>query len=412
MDEMEELKDNLNNSKVKLKELQNLIDTAMKGDSGSADNLIEMLNKEEDPDVWVKPFEIPLKSLDDKRVKFIYKIDLLKILENKNLSESHKKSIIDFAKSAIKICEADDFVLVTNAIKILLFLADKDDLSSFVSEWLKKDSTKVWKLLATLKDNSQILQMIIDKMGKEPDEYRKKINDFYFWLIEKCQADALKIFYEIFSDYIFEPPKLSALQMVAEKIKFSLKENVSMIKTIEPSPIFKKSKKIRQFDESKKKEFIPVDELLGVYLPDEKTIKLYEKEICACAMELGVLELHLTKIVELHEAAHAIVHLGEDEKGGKFNTEAYKSVDKGQKPSPLHETLAELLTYHCIKENYDLIECFEKLDKVSPEEYQNWKIFKDVPLEQIKDVLIKIRNGEIEATFDSFAKNVLDGQNL
>jgi hypothetical protein len=79
-------------------------------------------------------------------------------------------------------------------------------------------------------------------------------------------------------------------------------------------------------------------------------------------------------------------------------------VDGGIDPSPLHETLAQLLTYHCIKDIPELIECFEKLNKFQSNAYRNWKNFTHIPLERIRNILIGIRQGRIEASFDMFER--------
>lgn len=131
------------------------------------------------------------------------------------------------------------------------------------------------------------------------------------------------------------PSSYNALQAIAEKIGFHLKDTVKEMETEKPSPIIQKRKR-QEYEE----EWIPIDKFLGEYLPDEQVIKLYMKEIRDVAKRLVVDVQILRRVVELHEAAHAIVHLGRDADGRNFNNGSFKMVDKGADPSPLHETFA------------------------------------------------------------------------
>lgn len=154
-----------------------------------------------------------------------------------------------------------------------------------------------------------------------------------------------------------------------------------------------------------------IDEVLGKYDPDKQEIILYTENIKSTANYLNISENILTHLVEIHEAAHAIIHLGIDADGINFNTNSYKGVDRGKFPSPLHETLAQLFCYHCCVKN-DLygafLNAFENLNRCQPEQYRLWEQFKDVPLERIRSILIEIRQQRIGASFEAFRARALD----
>lgn len=82
-------------------------------------------------------------------------------------------------------------------------------------------------------------------------------------------------------------------------------------------------------------------------------------------------------------------------------------VDAGSDPSPLHETLAQLLTYHCVKDKPEILKCFESLCKHQPKIYNLWKTFKGIDLERVRNILIAMREGRIEASFEVFNKLIL-----
>ncbi|MHC5776316.1 hypothetical protein [Nostoc sp.] len=153
-----------------------------------------------------------------------------------------------------------------------------------------------------------------------------------------------------------------------------------------------------------------IDEVLGKYDPDKQEIILYTENIKSTANHLNISENILTQLVEIHEAAHAIIHLGIDADGINFNTNSYKGIDRGKFPSPLHETLAQLLCYHCVKDGYlrGFIHYFENLNRCQPKEYRLWEQFKDVPLERIRSILIEIRQQRIGASFEAFKARALD----
>jgi len=461
MNEINDLRDNLFNNPDKEKRLKaagELTKMASKGNEEAAKILYEMLEKEEDPEVWIKPFEVPPKSKEDKRDRFVRteynELFIMPILKERNISEYQKTTIIKFAKSFIELYEANDYYgVVRGAMTILSYLTDEDDLFNFVDMLLKKDTTDIDDLLSSLKHWPGLLQRIISVLRGNPDEYSLKFVEIFDWLLRNPSPETVKIIKELWFNlpwnykvavklYYYqryarefggalpgptEHPFLewledfergavttfsfasyialhSASQMVAEKLGLHLKDVVREIETHEPSPLTRKN---REPQREENRELIPIDKLLGEYFPDDQLIKLYMTEIYDCAKRLMVSVNALRRVVEFHESAHAVVHLGRDAEGRNFNTGAFKRVDGGVDPSPLHETLAQLLTYHCIKDFPELLECFEELNQHQPSAYRKWENFTHVPLERIRNILVGIRQGRIEASFDIFARIVI-----
>jgi hypothetical protein len=518
MNEINDLRDKLLNNTNKgerLKAAEKLTIMASEGNEEAAEILYEMLEKEEDPKVWIKPFEVPPKSKKDERDRFIrteeYELSIIPILKKRSdIANYRKTNIIEFTKSFIELYEANDYRFVPGAMTILSYLTDEDDLFNFVNMWLKKDTTDIYKLLSPLKYRPDILQRIIFALRDNPDEYSNKFVEIFNWLLRNPLPDTAEIigkelwlklpskykeavrlyYYEKMEDLYehfdiefkgtlaffvstkhpllewlegFERGALTSfiasydeikekvalklvkeikeiqermvkegetvegyqkiielvrkikeiyeekernyetLQTTAEKIGLHLKDAVIQIETDEPSPITRRRLE-REPQREENRELIPIDKYLGEYFPDDQLIKLYMTEIHDCAKRLGVSVEALRRVVEFHESAHAVVHLGRDAEGKNFNTGAFKMVDGGVDPSPLHETLAQLLTYHCIKDIPELIDCFEKLDQHQPNAYQKWKNFTHIPLERIRNILVGMRQGRIEASFDMFTR--------
>ena len=476
MNEINDLKNNLLNNPDKnkrLKAAEELTKMASEGNKESAEIIYEMLKKEEDPDVWIKPFEVSPESKKDERNRFFWEegdknnLSIMPILKKRNISEYQKTTIIKFAKSFIELYNADHYPIVRVAMAILSYLIDEDDLFNFVDMWLKKDPTDIYDLLSSLKYCPDILRRIIFALRDNPDEYSKKFVEIFNWFLRNPSPDTVEIigkelwlklpskykeavrlyyyekmedlyehFYRNFEHFdieskgtlaFFVPTKhpllewlegfergavtssiasYSALQTSAEKIGLHLKDAVIQIETDEPSPVTRRRLE-REPQREENRELIPIDKYLGEYFPDDQLVQLYMTEIHDCAKRLNVSVEALSRVVEFHESAHAIIHLGRDAEGKNFNTGAFKMVDGGVDPSPLHETLAQLLTYHCIKDIPELIDCFEKLDQHQPNAYQKWKNFTNVPLEQIRNILVGIRQGRIEASFDMFSRIVI-----
>jgi len=187
--------------------------------------------------------------------------------------------------------------------------------------------------------------------------------------------------------------------LVSGKLGLLLRDFIWQIETRDPSPIRKRDGWKRKRDRERAIELIPIDKFLGEYLPQDQQIKLYLEEIEVSAQKLGVKADALRRVVEIHEAAHAAVHLGRDADGRYWSASDFQMADSGRDPSPLHETLAQLLCWHCVKHDPILLDCFLKLSERQLPEYKHWDRFRDIPLERIRNILVGMRQGKIEASF-------------
>jgi hypothetical protein len=460
----------------KLKAIEELTKMAMDGSDEAAETIYEMLNKESDPDLLIKPFEEPIKDSRDKRCRFLYRprlvngLPILPLL--KIFSTAHKQKIAEFAKNALHSCPEDRGVELSSVAQILKLTTDEGDLFNFVDFWLTKKDTDVYDLLRSIEENISLLKRILQVLEQEPERYSSNFAEILKWFTKLRNPeiletigkiwqklplkfkDAVRLYYyeesiretkniyeklgEVYKEaslfdyrYLPFPPlpmkhptlvwlesfdkelvastpfSYGSLEMVAANLGFHIKDFIREVETQESSPITlrrEEQKKRKRKTEEVFKEIvlIPMDKFLGEYLPDDHLIKLYIRDIRRAARGLIVRGEDLTQVVRFHMAAHAIVHLGRDADGRNFNTGAYKMVDGGVDPSPLHETLAQLICYHCVLSDKDLLQCFERLNKHQPWQYKLWERFKTLPLERLRNILVGMRQGRIEASFEIF----------
>jgi hypothetical protein len=102
-------------------------------------------------------------------------------------------------------------------------------------------------------------------------------------------------------------------------------------------------------------DVIPIDGVLGQYNPAKQQITIFRKGIQRVAETLNMREDDLTFVVQLHEWAHALVHIGlleddrlrvtRDDSLWPRCLEEATSIYEGLDPE-LHEPLAQLLTFH------------------------------------------------------------------
>jgi len=176
-------------------------------------------------------------------------------------------------------------------------------------------------------------------------------------------------------------------------------------------------------------EIIPIDGFLGLYDLEERKITIFNKGIERASKELRCNPEHLRYIVRLHEWSHAILHLGVDQEtadkvyatkydpnNSTANKIIYRKQGKVYKSieNALHESLAQLLTYHSLKtakENASkmeakividkMLELFVKLCKCQPPEYRVEK-YLDVPLTRLSESIRLIRKNWLKGVFDAW----------
>lgn len=136
--------------------------------------------------------------------------------------------------------------------------------------------------------------------------------------------------------------------------------------------------------------------LLGLYDPASGLVTIYRKLVDWCARTLGIDVRTLTNIVFLHETVHALCHLGRDLDGRGWEEFALPSShDIAFRPSSLHEGLAQYFSFRLIERLADpaMMAGFERLSDHQPAEYKVWQTMRDVPVEDVRKMLIRARAG-------------------
>lgn len=109
---------------------------------------------------------------------------------------------------------------------------------------------------------------------------------------------------------------------------------------------------------SERVDTFPIDGLLGIYLPKDQRITIFNKGIVRVSHLLDAEPNDLKMIVRVHEWAHALIHLGisETERGEIVKDDSkwpqyHASADEAfaQIEPTLHECIAQLLTFHAIR---------------------------------------------------------------
>jgi hypothetical protein len=142
-----------------------------------------------------------------------------------------------------------------------------------------------------------------------------------------------------------------------------------------------------------------IEGVLGEYDFVERKVTLYPPMIELAAQDLlptapsfsSVEELTavLSTVVDIHETAHANLHLGKDSDGRQW-------VDPRQGSVALHEGLAQFYTLALIKQVGDkkLEEAFKALSAKQPEEYTLWSVLEPCSLESVRQFVLAQRSGQ------------------
>ena len=127
--------------------------------------------------------------------------------------------------------------------------------------------------------------------------------------------------------------------------------------------------------------------LLGIYSAKEQKIIIYLKGISRACKKYNIDFSLLTQVVIIHELSHLLSHKY------KLNGKTWDD-NKYIKDNPtLHEFLAQFSTYLIIKDNIELLDVFEGLNKKQSKDYTNWSVLKEEPvkIEEYKNILIGLR---------------------
>jgi len=257
------------------------------------------------------------------------------------------------------------------------------DVQSFIAEYRGEQPQTREKLAHLLIGEIKRIRDKIEAQGKTVADYER--------IIELChQIECL------FSSDSFIPP--DSVIAVAARIRLWPSQFIRIELSERDAP--------QSWRTSTQEGKTAIDDCLGKYEPAEALVLLYVKEILSASKDLQTDPKDLARIVELHEAAHAVVHLGCDADLRTLSVDSLKAFDGGRSLSPLHETLAQLLTWHCIK-GTKLTGVFDALNQRQGAEYTIWLDFKDVPLEQVRGFLVALRSKAVVPTIEAFRRLTL-----
>lgn len=141
---------------------------------------------------------------------------------------------------------------------------------------------------------------------------------------------------------------------------------------------------------------LPTTNLLARYDPEIARLKVYGKVIDGCARLLNLDRRLLANVAFLHEMVHVLCHLGKDLDGRRWEGFGLPtSRDPIFRPSPVHETLAQFFSHRLLTKLGDrgLLRVFEDLSDHQPPEYQAWRKMINMPIEQVRAMLLRARTG-------------------
>ena len=131
---------------------------------------------------------------------------------------------------------------------------------------------------------------------------------------------------------------------------------------------------------------VSIVDVLGEYLPDTKTIVIYD-ELCLVSAKVLRVDVEILKqVVEVHEIVHAVTHIGEDERGGRWSYFDLASTEDKE----LFAQAYSMKYYESTDDNLHL-EVFENLSKHQDCRYNLWRKWKGRSTESLNEELRKAR---------------------
>ncbi len=134
-------------------------------------------------------------------------------------------------------------------------------------------------------------------------------------------------------------------------------------------------------------DFLPIEELLGCYIPSLKIVILYDIGLEWYSTKRNVNKDLLRAVVLIHEIAHWISHLLPKRGIKEWPLKFYEDTDIN-----VHEGWAQLLTYWVVDEvDRDIENTFKKLNTNQPAPYKIYEHFTKYWIEEIMDSLAHLR---------------------
>jgi CobQ/CobB/MinD/ParA nucleotide binding domain len=149
----------------------------------------------------------------------------------------------------------------------------------------------------------------------------------------------------------------------------------------------------RRLRERRDRRELVTGNLLGQYEATGRLV-LYSKVIVAAAELLGVTPRFLKSVVFIHLSVRALAHQAHDLDGQPgYGFAPNPPAGPLHRESPVHVALAQSFTHRLIErlEDANLMAAFEKLSQVQPDAYRRWISLRDVPLEELRTLLLRAR---------------------
>ena len=133
------------------------------------------------------------------------------------------------------------------------------------------------------------------------------------------------------------------------------------------------------------------ESMLGQYHPEKNTITLFSRGIRRCSSTLSLKNMTLAFIVCLHEVSHwCSQYYPVCNHESSWEMRSYSQAN-----DTIHETLAQWITYFCVKDKPNYLECFEMLNKHQSEKYQQYKEFIGVAPRTFIESIKNLRNSAV-----------------
>jgi len=127
-------------------------------------------------------------------------------------------------------------------------------------------------------------------------------------------------------------------------------------------------------------------ELMGVYAPDRKEVVVYDKMCKIVAAGLKLDAETLKRVVAAHEVAHAVTHLGKDEKDRIW----YYFDEALEEDTELFAQIYPLFYFRKVKDKQAL-SVFLKLADHQDDIYNQWRKYEHSDIEDVNDMLMEKR---------------------
>jgi len=148
------------------------------------------------------------------------------------------------------------------------------------------------------------------------------------------------------------------------------------------NPVTRELNRLRAMDRQRMGRTITTEMLLGVYIPDERKIVLYERGINWSRRKSPEALRRLFEVVLIHELAHWMTHQMGMVFSATWGTKRYSGTDEY-----VHEGWSQLITWWLVQHNPELRRSFVTLNDVQRSPYHYYRNFVNIPPEYMMQSL-------------------------